>query len=255
MSFEYVDLKEARTADGVRMSVISGIPSPWSEAAKGILHMKRIDWQAVRHAPGDRELQDWTGCHNAPVLAYKDEPFRSAWIDILLFAEQRASEPMLVPQNAETRARMLGLSHEFMGQDGLCWLRRLQLVHGAKQMQGPAKKHADYIGSKYRYAAADIPRGHRRMIDLLALFSNILERQKSHGLPYYLGDAPTALDIYSAVSMALFAPLPEDQCPMQPATRMAFGGIDEATRQSLAPILLDHRDMMYEKHLSLPLSL
>lgn len=255
MSFEYVDLKDARTAEGVRMSVISGIPSPWSEAAKGILHIKRIDWKAVRHSPGDPELQGWTGCHNAPALVYNDEPSRSAWIDILLFAEHHSGEPKLIPEDAETRALMLGLAHEFMGQDGLCWLRRLQLVHGGKQMQGPARDHAEYIASKYRYAAQDIPRGHNRIIELLHLFSSMLTRQKSVGLPYYIGDTPTALDIYSAVSMALFAPLPEEHCAMPPATRMAFGMTDEATRDSLAPVLLDHRDMMYERHLALPLAL
>ncbi len=255
MAFEYVDLQDARTGDGVRMSVVSGIPSPWSEAAKGILHMKAIDWKAVRHSPGNRELQNWTGCHNAPALKFGSGPSRSGWAEILLFAEQHTARPNLLPQDVERRAQMFGLSHEFMGQDGLCWLRRLQLAHGAKQMQGPPRENADYIASKYGYRAEDIPRGHARVIDLLTLFSGILTSQKAKGSSYYLGNRATALDIYSAASMALFAPLPEQQCPMDPAIRIAFSMSDQATKVALSPILLSHRDMMYEKHLSLPLSL
>ena len=255
MSYAFVDLEDARAAEGIRMSVVSGIPSPWSEAAKGILHMKRIDWKAVRHRPGDRDLQDWTGCDNAPVLAYGTESFISGWADILLFAERLAPEPGLLPRDPETRALTFGLSHELMGQDGLCWLRRLQLVHGGKRLQGKPRDHADYIGNKYGYRAEDIPRGRDRIIALLAMFSDILMRQKSRGSQYFMGDTPTAPDIYSAVSMALFAPLPENRCNMDPAIRTAFSMIDDATRENLSRALLDHRDMMYERHLALPLAL
>jgi len=47
--------------------------------------------------------------------------------------------------------------------------------------------------------------------------------------------------------MALFKPLPPDQCPMPDAIRPAF--------ESLDPILLEHRDFIYDEHLELPLSL
>ena len=51
MPFEYIDFEEARTAKGLRMVVVSGIPSPWSEAAKGIFHVKQIPWKAVLELP------------------------------------------------------------------------------------------------------------------------------------------------------------------------------------------------------------
>jgi hypothetical protein len=41
MPIEFVDLEAARDAAGLRMVVVSGVPSPWGEAAKGILHVKR----------------------------------------------------------------------------------------------------------------------------------------------------------------------------------------------------------------------
>ena len=55
--------------------------------------------------------------------------------------------------------------------------------------------------------------------------------------------------------VALFAPLPDAQCAMDPLTRAAFETLDAATKAALDPVLLEHRDLMYERHLALPLSL
>src|SRR5262249_41629081 len=44
MPFEYVSVDEAMKRRGLRMVVVGDVPSPWSEAAKGILHIKGIEW-------------------------------------------------------------------------------------------------------------------------------------------------------------------------------------------------------------------
>ena len=53
----------------------------------------------------------------------------------------------------------------------------------------------------------------------------------------------------------VFNPLPEESCKMHPAFRAAFESLDDETRVALDPVLLEHRDRMYAKHLELPLSL
>src|SRR5947199_9028234 len=45
----YVELSEARAARGVRMVGVWALPSPWTEAAKGIFHVKEIPVLCVRH--------------------------------------------------------------------------------------------------------------------------------------------------------------------------------------------------------------
>jgi hypothetical protein len=55
--------------------------------------------------------------------------------------------------------------------------------------------------------------------------------------------------------MALLKPLPAGQCDMHDGIRAAFEWLDAPTRAALDPILLEHRDMMYARHLALPLSL
>jgi hypothetical protein len=55
--------------------------------------------------------------------------------------------------------------------------------------------------------------------------------------------------------MALLKPLPPELCNMHPVSRAAFEWLDAETAAALDPILIEHRDMMYSRHLELPLSL
>ena len=82
-----------------------------------------------------------------------------------------------------------------------------------------------------------------------------LKAQKALGSQYLLGQSLSAADVYCATVMALISPLPEAQCQMKPTTRAAFSTLDDATKAALDPIILAHRDLIYEKHLELPLSL
>ena len=55
--------------------------------------------------------------------------------------------------------------------------------------------------------------------------------------------------------MALFKPLPEENCAMHPGVRSALEWMDAPTAAALDPILLEHRDRVYARHLELPLTL
>ena len=256
MPFEYIDLETARGASGLRMVVVSGVPSPWGEAAKGILHVKNIPWQAVRLDAGSDEMAAWSGDRSGPVAIYNDETPRSSWAEILLLAERLAPSPALLPENAEERALVMGLCHEICGEDGLGWARRLQGIHdGLKGKPGFPAPVAGYLGDKYGYRESEAPRQTARVAALLGVLAQRLQTQKARGSDYYFGDSMTAVDLYSATFMALFQPLPAEQCAMPEALRTAFEAIDEITKQALEPILISHRDQMYAKHLELPLSL
>ena len=55
---EYVDVERARAMTGLRLVLTSGVPGPWSEAAKSILHVKKLPCVKVRQELGgaNREL-------------------------------------------------------------------------------------------------------------------------------------------------------------------------------------------------------
>ena len=256
MPVEFVDFEAARDRAGLRMVVVPGVPSPWGEAAKGILHVKGIPWVAVKLDTRNRELVEWMGCESGPVVVYEQEAPRSGWAEILLLCERLAPEPALLPTDAADRALVMGLAHEICGEMGLGWTRRLASVKsGLEGGAGFPAPVAQYLADKYGYREPEADAIAPRVQALLRMLATRLHAQKKAGSDYYVGDALTAVDIYSATFMALLSPLPIEQCPMPEAMHAAFGAMDDATRDALDPILLAHRDHVYETHLELPLTL
>jgi len=256
MTFPYVSVEDAMKRGGLRMVVVGGVPSPWGEAAKGILHIKRIEWAAVRLAYDNEALKEWSGQRNGPVAIYGDERPRAGWAEILLLAERLAPEPSLLPADAAERAVVFGLAHEILGEQGLAWTRRLQLIHAGLQGAGGfPERAAKYLAKKYGYRPDAGAAAGTRVAQLLRMLGARLKSQREAGSRYYVGDAVTAADVYSATCMAMFRPLPPGQCDMDAGTRAAFETQDAQAEAALDPILLAHRDMMYAQHLELPLAL
>jgi glutathione S-transferase len=256
---EFVEYEEARARSGWRMSVVSGgVPSPWGEAAKGILHVKKIPWVAVRMPPGDNPVTEWTGQQSAPVVMYDDEPPRPRWEQILLLAERVAPTPALLPADPEARALCLGLSHEICGEMGLGWCRRLVGIDrglASDGAEGFAAPIARYLGGKYGWREGCGEEAQRRVVEILGMLSRRLHGQREAGSPYYLDHGLSALDVYSATFLVMFAPLPPEHCPMPEPLRAMFENLDDETRAALDPILVEHRDRIYAEQLELPLQL
>jgi glutathione S-transferase len=254
MPIQYVSVEEAISRDGLRMVVVGSVPSPWGEAAKGIFHLKKLDWVGVRLVYDNDALKKWTnGELSGPVVFYEKEHPRIGWAEILLLAERLAPEPALLPADPLQKSRVITSCDLFCNVDGLGWARRLQTVHAGLNGQGGfPPRIASYLGKKYGYTPGTGAAAGARARELLGRFAG--ELRASRG-PYYLGDRLTALDIYSATFMGLFQPLPEALCRIDPPIRAALETLDEETRAALDPVLLEHRDMMYEKHLETPLCL
>ena len=165
------------------------VPSPWGEAAKGILHIKGIDWVAVRLAYDSEPLKDWTGQRTGPVAVYENERPRAGWAEILLLAERLAPTPSLLPADAKERALVFGLAHEICGEDGLGWARRLQLVHAGLQNAGGFPERASqYLGKKYGYhGPATGAAAGGRVAELLGMLAARLKTQHAGGEPLLCG--------------------------------------------------------------------
>lgn len=256
MAFDYISVEEAMQRDGLRMVVVGNVPSPWGEAAKGIFHLKGIDWAAVRVDYESRVLKKWAGGRNGPIAIYNDEPPRAGWAEILLLGERLASSPSLLPLDPEARALAMGLSHEICGEQGLGWSRRLQGIHAGLLGQGGfAKPVAEYLAMKYGYTPEAGGAAGQRVAEILSMLVSRLKTQRDNGSSFYLGSSLSVVDIYSATFTAMFSPLPEKVCAMDPRTRKIFEAKDEITSAAFDPILIEHRDRMYAKYLALPLSL
>ena len=61
MKQERIDIEQARRAIGLRLVTLSMVPSPWSEALKGILHIKQLPHARVAHVFDRRRRPSRTG--------------------------------------------------------------------------------------------------------------------------------------------------------------------------------------------------
>lgn len=251
---EFVDLEAAKARGGLRLVILARTPSPWSEAARGLFHVKRLPFVAVRHWPPGPELLAWTRGHNAPAVLYEDEPVLSGWAEILALAERLAPEPALVPRGPE-RIELYGLAHELLGVGGIAWNARSLLIDaalGSEGQRGFPLRVAQFLAPKYRYRAGSFEATRARLVDSLELLAERLTRESG---PYYLEERLTALDIFSAVAMHVLAPLPAELCPEGQMLRPSFEWLQQELGRDLPPSLLEHRQLVYERHLELPIQL
>lgn len=251
----YIEIKEARDLSGLRLVVTAGVPGPFGEAAKSILHVKRIPHVLVRQVPGqsDDELEDWTRQTSAPVAMYDDERPRSGWADILFLAERLAPEPRLIPEDIGERTRMFGLSNEICGERGFAWERRITLLHPV--LEAGVGGVPALLGRKYGYSPEAAAAAPARTAQILTELSEQLHAQRDRGSLFFVGERLTALDVYWATFAAMLEPLPEQQCAMDPGLRMGYTLADPEVRKAADPLLLEHRDFIYQEYLQLPLDL
>jgi hypothetical protein len=250
---KYLSIEEGCKARGLRLVLVAGTPGAWGECIKAVYHVKGLAYQPVAQRMGEpnEELLAWTGQTSAPVAAYNDERIRISWENMLWQAEQLAPEPALIPREARDRAHMFGVLRELAGECGLAWDRRLQAIAAAG---GPAASPVlARLASKYGYSEAEVEASKVRVAQVLTLCSDLLEAQRAVGSDYYIGGSLTALDLYSAVLVAVMIdPLPHALCPMPEVMRAGFSTPLDCLKAA-RPILLAHRDLVFERHLPLPM--
>jgi glutathione S-transferase len=254
----YLDLEAARAHDGPVLFVAKALPSPWSEAAKGIFHVKKLDVALVRYRSADPETAKASGADNAPVLLCKGQPRRTNWAEILTFAE-RAGGVSLLPEDAADRVRLFGVGHEIAGEDGLGYSSRLVMIHGGLATNGAESfplPVAQFLAPKYGYSKARVSAARQRVADVLGLLHRMLEKSHAEGRTYLLDDRLSALDIYLATFLTPIADVTAEECPdMMPPLRPAFAYLKKEVGAGLTDILASHRRMILERHLTLPIAL
>jgi len=257
---EYIDVEQARNMSGLRLVLSPGVPGPWSEAAKGIFYVKKIPYVRVRQEIGgeNRALREWTAQTTAPVAAWNDEPPRSTWIEQLFLAERLAPNPPLIPANIEDRVLMFGYCNELCGERGFGWSKRLMLLHPTLSdpaSSGSNRAFATYLGKKYGYDPALAEAAPARCAEILRLLGARLEQQRAKGSKFFIGNQPSALDIYWAAFAALIQPLPHELCPMPQSFRQMYTNTDPVVQAAVTPLLMEHRDFIYREYLELPIDL
>lgn len=255
----YVSVAEAIALAGLRVVLTPGIPGPFSEAAKGILHVKQLPYVKARQdvLGPNPDLLRWTGQTTAPVACWNEEPPRSTWIEQLFLFERLAPTPRLIPQDWDERVLMFGLANELLSENGFSWNRRHLMVRDFTRPDRDARTREIYeaLGRKYWYGPEAAAAAPGRCVEIMQRLTERLEQQHARGSRYFIGASLTALDIYWATAAAMLEPLPPDLCEMAPLFREVYTNTDEQLRAATAPILMAHRDFIYREHLELPIDL
>lgn len=253
---KYANVAEAKPQQGLRLALTMGVPGPWSQAAKYVFQVKGIPFVPVGQAGGraNDELYAWTGHRNAPVAVYNDEPPRIAWHEIIALAERLAPTPALLPADSAARAEVLGIIAELASENGLAWARRLQLIDGMHSAADQRKHRvADTLAVRYGYTPEALAGASERVADILRMLTAKLETRKARGSDYLVGSGFTAADLYWACFSQLIEPMDESMNPMPGLARELYTATDQKIVDAIDPVLLSHRDMIYQTHLSLPL--
>jgi len=251
-SVRFVDLETALASRGLRMAVITTVPSLWSDAARGMAAVKELECLAVAFDPRDETIPRWTGCPNAPVALYANELPRTGWAEILTLLERLGGKVSLVPGDPAERASLFGLSHEVCGEMGLGWIRRFLLLHSSFTSggsEGFPLPVAKYLARRYGYPADLVEPARRSFLEILGALDRQLARA---GGPYFFGPRLTALDFYSAAALGSLVPLPDVVRPMGKTMRPVFERLDPDLAAGITPALLAHRDRIAPRWFALP---
>jgi glutathione S-transferase len=251
---DYIGVEEAINAPGLRLVLTAGVPGPWGEAAKAMLDFKGMAYTPVLQEGGGENsaLHNWTGQTSAPVAVYEDLPPACHWLDLLMLLERLQPEPALVPAQPLVRARVIGLSALVAGAEGFGWQRRLGMIAPMMQLDDPPEM-ARRLAGKYGYSAAALAEANAALQSISACLDDTLAAQAKEGSDYFVGEGPTAVDFYWANFAGLLKPLPPADNPMPDWLRATYEATEPDILACLTRRLEAHRDMMYQRHIKLPL--
>jgi len=248
MTLAFVDVEAAKAARGTRLIVNALVPSPWSEAMKGLFAITKLPAVAVRRGMDSKEVDAWTGIDNAPAVIHDREPIRSNWAAIVGFVDRHAN---VLPDDLARRAAAMGTLDTIAGESGIGWNARLAMIHASDGAAGFPPPIAKFLAKRYGYAPAVIEAARTRIGEQLVYVAGSLQGD------YFGGEAPNAIDVYCATFLTPIAgPITEAECPALLAPLRSAIALAHAAFGSLIPAsLLAHRERMFERHLERPIVL
>ena len=252
-----IDLEKAQSTNGVRLGLVAGLPSPWGEAAKGLLQAAEVEFSVFPYLGSeDRAYRSWTGYDHAPVVKYNDNPCIHTWQDILYLLASVSAKDFL-PTTSHGRMEVFGLCHEIAGPQGFGWNARAIIVDGGltDQAHPLPTDGAKYFAAKYSH----VPDARERLLpqcaQTLAMLNAKLSASADRGSPYLVGDSLTAADIYAATFLIFVAPWSPAECPMPEFLRGSFQWLGDMLSSEVTERLLSHREEIYKTYLSFPIEL
>jgi hypothetical protein len=258
-AIEFVDVATARSSPGVRIVVSGLVPSPWSEATKGLFRIANVPVLAVRRGRDAAEITAWTGADNVPVVFHGAEPARTHWAAITTLAARLAGPDAVIPEDLGARVEAMGLLHEIAGEHGIGWNARLAMIDASITSEGQrgfALPVGQYLARRYGYSPDAVALGRARIERQLHALRDRLRAQQALGHAYLGGARVAALDVYLATFLTPLSDITPEDCPqLEPVLRQAFAAAREAFGSLVPAELWAHRTRVFERHLGWPIGL
>ena len=253
MAIAYEPIEDIIQANGLRLVLLRGYPSPWGQAAKAMSEYKALPcrFAALKAGQDNTEIKTWSGVDSAPVIAWNREAPINKWDEILILLERLAPQRPLIPLDLDARIEFFGLAHAICGNLGFGWNRRLAGIQAGVN----AGMKVGKFGEKYGYSPTDGELAEQRSIDFLIKLTSILKSQAARGSSFILGDSITALDFYWAAFSNLARIQSAESCPLNTEIRAIFEGESPSVSDAIDPILIDHRDFIMRQYFKLPMEL
>ena len=103
--------------------------------------------------------------------------------------------------------------------------------------------------AEYQFSPDSIPPLKEKIESFLSYLSDHIKTRESD---YLVGSHFTAADVYWACFSNMLEPLPHAQCPMPESLRATWGAL-AASIDGYDAVLIEHRDMVFARHLTLPM--
>ena len=247
-----ISFDTALASAGLRLVILDGVPSPWSQAALAIFRYKQLPFAYASSRTTDAAFRSWNGARNLPAVLLDDAPVLTGWAEILNLSERLAPEPSLLLNAGEARLRAIGLCHELMSDGGLAWNARLLAIDrglSTDGQEGFPLRAAQYLAPRYGWHPSCAPRAREHALRSLALLDTELARNRG---PYFAGSEASAPDLYSAATLNALVPLPDIVFPIAPPLRAAFAWMGQTLAEAISPAIIEHRDRVVARFFEPP---
>lgn len=251
---QYLTVEQAKQESGLRLVLTRDVPGPWSEAAKAVFRWHNVAFKPIEQIGGrdNAELVAWTGHRNAPIALLDNEPPRVRWQEILDLAERLGSGPSLYPADIEPRIRAVGIASEICNEGGLAWHARMLMLNMTYQAYGDVVFDKNPMFREYGFSEESVTSAVNRIEQILGYLAETIHTQRSAGSPYLVGDSFSAADLYWAYFSNMLQALPPEDNPMPDSLRQGWSAL-AAGISGYDQVLIEQRDAMFAKHLTLPL--
>lgn len=258
---KYLTVSEARHVSGLRLALTAGgVVAPWCDAAKAFFKLRNVPFVAVEQIPfeANEELVAWTGIRNAPIAIHENEAPRSSWLDIVMLAEQLGSGPSLLPADPQQRALCLGIATEIASENGFGWIcRMLTLSHLFEDDQFSSRVYGCTAEAcrQYRYTPDNVAVAIPRLNAILHGLAAQLLEQRAAGSDYFVGQHLSVADVLWATFSMFIAPPSLSVCPMPEWQHRLYSANYHDIGGAIDQVLMDHRDMVLDRHFDIPLDI